>query len=79
MNVYELAQTYYPRLWDEKRIQALAAAGKLTQEEAAAILTAEEEPERAPASRPGTRCFGIGSRGGCVLGNCGRRGAPAAP
>ena len=43
MNVYELAQTYYPRLWDEKRIQALAAAGKLTQEEAAAIMNAQEE------------------------------------
>ena len=43
MNVYELAQTYYPRLWDEKRIQALAAAGQLTEEEAAAILNSQEE------------------------------------
>lgn len=43
MNVYELAQTYYPKLWDETRIQALVAAGKLTEEEAAAILNRQEE------------------------------------
>lgn len=39
MNVYELAQKYYPKLWDKERIQALAAAGKLTEEEAAGILS----------------------------------------
>ena len=44
MNVYELAKKYYPRLWDEQRIQALAEAGKLTEEEAAAILS---QPEKA--------------------------------
>ena len=42
MNVYELAKLYYPRLWDKERIQALAAAGKLTEEEAAAILSDQE-------------------------------------
>ena len=41
MNVYELAKKYYPKLWDKERIQALAAAGKLT-EEAAAILSDQE-------------------------------------
>lgn len=33
MNVYELAQKYYPKLWDKERIQALAAAGKLTEDQ----------------------------------------------
>lgn len=38
MNVYELAKQYYPRLWDEARIQALVAAGKLTSDEGEKIL-----------------------------------------
>lgn len=33
MTVYEMAQKYYPRLWDKSRLEALLAAGKLTQEE----------------------------------------------
>lgn len=33
MNVYEMAQKYYPRLWGIERLDALLAAGKLTQEE----------------------------------------------
>jgi hypothetical protein len=33
MSVLELAQKYYPRLWDAKRLQALRDAGKLTAEE----------------------------------------------
>lgn len=33
MTVYELAQKYYPRLWDRERLEALLAAGRLTQEE----------------------------------------------
>ena len=33
MNVYELAKQYYPKLWDKERIQALAAAGKLTEDQ----------------------------------------------
>lgn len=33
MNVYELAKKYYPKLWDKERIQALAAAGKLTEDQ----------------------------------------------
>ena len=31
--MYELAKQYYPKLWDKKRIQALAAAGKLTEDQ----------------------------------------------
>ncbi len=38
MNVYELAQKYYPRLWDENRIKALVDAGRLTADEAAEIM-----------------------------------------
>lgn len=37
MNAYELAQKYYPVLWDDARIDALVEAGKLTQEQAAAV------------------------------------------
>lgn len=33
MTVYELAQKYYPRLWDANRIKALYDAKKLTEEE----------------------------------------------
>ena len=33
MTVYELAQKYYPRLWDRERLEALLAAGRLSQEE----------------------------------------------
>jgi len=45
MNVYELAKLYYPRLWDKARIQALAAAGKLTEEETAALLNPTDSQE----------------------------------
>lgn len=37
MDVYELAKNYYPRLWDDKRIELLVQAGKLTQKEAEEI------------------------------------------
>lgn len=33
MSVYELAQKYYPRLWDRERLEALLAAGRLSQAE----------------------------------------------
>lgn len=45
MNVYELAKKYYPILWDKERVQALAAAGKLTEEEAAALLNPADSQE----------------------------------
>lgn len=42
MSVYELAQKYYPRLWDKSRLEALLAAGKLTQEEYDSLVGREE-------------------------------------
>ena len=39
MTVDEMAQTYYPRLWDKSRLDALLAAGKLTQEEYDSLVT----------------------------------------
>ncbi len=44
MTVFELAQKYYPRLWDKSRIDALVAAGRLTEAEAKEI-TAERDKE----------------------------------
>ena len=37
MTVYELARQYYPRLWDDARLDQLVQAGRLTPEEAAEI------------------------------------------
>lgn len=37
MTVFEMAEKYYPRLWDDARINQLVDAGKLTEEEAAEI------------------------------------------
>lgn len=34
MSVYELCIRYYPRLWDEARIDQLVRAGRLTEQEA---------------------------------------------
>ncbi len=42
MSVYELAQKYYPRLWDKPRLEALVDAGRLTRAELNEI-TGEEE------------------------------------
>jgi hypothetical protein len=39
MSVYELAQKYYPRLWDRERLEALLAAGRLSQEEYDSLVT----------------------------------------
>ena len=38
MTVFEMAKQYYPRLWDDNRIDALVAAGKLTAEDAEIII-----------------------------------------
>ncbi|SCI97209.1 Uncharacterised protein [uncultured Flavonifractor sp.] len=38
MDVYELARKYYPRLWDRERLEALAAAGKLSREQLEQLL-----------------------------------------
>lgn len=45
MTVLELAKQYYPRLWDESRINALVEAGRLTEEEAKEILDPQEPEE----------------------------------
>lgn len=33
LSVKEMAQLYYPRLWDKARLEALVAAGRLTEAE----------------------------------------------
>lgn len=43
MTVYEMAKKYYPTLWDRKRIDALYAAGKLTEEEYNDIVGSSDE------------------------------------
>lgn len=42
MSVYELAKKYYPRLWDRERLEALLAAGRLSQEEFDRLVDAEK-------------------------------------
>lgn len=42
MTPYEMAQRYYPRLWDKSRLEALVAAGRLTAEEYRALVGPEE-------------------------------------
>lgn len=42
MTVYELARKYYPRLWDRERLEALLAAGRLTQEEYDSLVAPAE-------------------------------------
>lgn len=38
MTVFEMAQKYYPRLWDGDRLRQLVQAGKLTEEETQEIM-----------------------------------------
>ena len=42
MSVYDLAQKYYPRLWDRERLEALLAAGRLSQEDFDQLVDAEK-------------------------------------
>lgn len=42
MTVYEMAQKYYPRLWDRERLDALLAAGRLSQEEYDSLVSPAE-------------------------------------
>ena len=44
MNVYEMAQRYYPRLWDDARIDALVQAGRLTKEEGEQLRREAQAP-----------------------------------
>lgn len=41
MTVFEMAKNYYPRLWDLARLEALAAAGRLTQAEMDEIISGD--------------------------------------
>lgn len=41
MTPYEMAQRYYPRLWDKSRLEALVEAGRLTEEEYREIVGEE--------------------------------------
>ena len=43
MSVYELAQKYYPRLWDRARLEALVAAGRLSKEEMEEIVAGKKK------------------------------------
>lgn len=45
MNVKELAEKYYPRLWPEDRLQALVMMGKLFPDEVEAIKAGSAEKE----------------------------------
>lgn len=42
MSVYDLARKYYPRLWDRERLEALLAAGRLSQEEFDQLVETEK-------------------------------------
>lgn len=42
MTIYEMAEKYYPRLWPIERLDALLAAGKLTQEEYDKIVNSNQ-------------------------------------
>jgi secreted Zn-dependent insulinase-like peptidase len=41
--IYEMALEYYPKLWNKARIEALVAAGKLTEEQAKEITGGDED------------------------------------
>lgn len=42
MTILELAKRYYPRLWDDQRLELLVLAGQLTREQVEQIK--EESP-----------------------------------
>ena len=42
MSVYEMAKAYYPRLWNKSRLEALVAAGRLTEAELEEIINNKE-------------------------------------
>lgn len=43
MTIVEMAEKYYPRLWDKDRLEALVAAGRLSREDADRIMEKEEK------------------------------------
>ena len=42
VSVYDMAVVYYPRLWDKSRLEALVAAGRLTEAEMEEIINNKE-------------------------------------
>lgn len=46
MTVKELAETYYPRMWDKARLDALVAAGRLSREDADNIINGAESADK---------------------------------
>lgn len=44
MTIVEMAEKYYPRLWDKDRLEALVAAGRLSREDADRIMQNNREP-----------------------------------
>lgn len=46
MTVKEMAETYYPRLWDAARLEALVAAGRLSREDADNIINGAESADK---------------------------------
>jgi hypothetical protein len=42
MSVYEMAKAYYPRLWNKSRLEALVAAGRMTEAEMEEIINNKE-------------------------------------
>lgn len=45
MTVYEMAKQYYPRLWDKSRLDALAEAGRLSEQERDEIVNSDNRME----------------------------------
>lgn len=45
MTVLEMAKEYYPRLWSRERIEALVAAGRMTEDEAREIYGEDDVSE----------------------------------
>lgn len=45
MTVYEMARKYYPQYWNDARLDALVAAGKLTEEERDQIVNGGTQDE----------------------------------
>lgn len=48
VTVYEMAKSYYPRLWDDGRLDQLVVAGRLSAEEAAQIRS-DSQSQVSPA------------------------------
>jgi len=42
VTVFEMAEKYYPRLWDKQRLETLVAAGRLMTQEVQEIIQEKE-------------------------------------